>query len=60
MKKVPDKDLDGLELPLDTFCETCAFRKLQGVKNWIVIKQHNLEELGEVYDNLNRDKELLQ
>ena len=54
MKAVPDKDEDGVDMALDTFCESCAIRKLPGQKNWIILKQYTLEQLGDVYDSLGK------
>ena len=54
VKAVPDKDEDGVDMALDTFCESCAIRKLPGQKNWIILKQYTLEQLGDVYDSLGK------
>ena len=52
VKAIPDKDKDGRDLALDTFCEKCALKKLPGHTNWIVLKQFTLDELGQVYDKI--------
>ena len=57
VKAIPDKDEDGIDQALDTYCEQCAYRKLPGQTNWIVLKQYTLEELGDIYDSLNSDKD---
>jgi len=56
VKLKPDKDDNGADLPLNTFCETCSIGQcapgvdLSAV--WIVLRQFNLEQLGQIYDNL--------
>ena len=60
-KKLPYFEIYGTKVGTSykkrRHCEPCAYRKLPGQSNWIVLKQYALEELGDIYDNLNSDKD---
>lgn len=55
VKATPEKDENGVDKPLDTFCETCSISQHKSTTlqlDWIVLQQYSLEYLGQIYDKL--------